>query len=210
VSHEETEILLSAYLDGETSPEETAAVERHLEDCEECRQELESLRATVDALAELPPELAPPGFLDDVQATIRRRSAGRFFTEEAERSAPLRYDVVAVTMLLVLASVATALLPSAPAPVPRISSGADEDAGARERAAFRVLAAGLDPGVVRRLATESGATAVREPAERRLEIDLPAGAGQRLVDRLNEASPLEVERFAPPPAGPGDRVVVRY
>jgi len=212
VSHDEAQVLLSAYLDGETTSEESEAVERHLAGCDACREELESLRATVDALSGLPGESAPDGFVDEVAATIRRRSSGRFFADEASHAPPFRvpYDVVAVAMLLVLASVATALLPTPPMPVPSISGGAGEAPAASERTGFRVLAAGLDPGVIRRLAEQTGATGVREVGEKRLEIDLPKGTAQRLVDRLNEASPLEVERFVPEGEGDRDRVVVRY
>ena len=46
--------LLSSYIDGEVSDSERRRVERHLAECEECRQELESLRLTVSALRQLP------------------------------------------------------------------------------------------------------------------------------------------------------------
>ena len=46
--------LLSSYIDDEVSDSERRRVERHLSTCEECRQELESLRVTVTALRQLP------------------------------------------------------------------------------------------------------------------------------------------------------------
>ncbi len=46
--------LLSSYIDDEVSDSERRRVERHLPTCEECRQELESLRVTVTALRQLP------------------------------------------------------------------------------------------------------------------------------------------------------------
>ena len=46
--------LLSSYIDGEVSDSERSRVESHLSRCEECRQELESLRLTVAALRQLP------------------------------------------------------------------------------------------------------------------------------------------------------------
>ena len=46
--------LLSSYIDDEVSDSERRRVERHLSRCEECRQELESLRLTVAALRQLP------------------------------------------------------------------------------------------------------------------------------------------------------------
>ena len=46
--------LLSSYIDDEVSDSERRRVERHLPTCEECRQELESLRVTVTTLRQLP------------------------------------------------------------------------------------------------------------------------------------------------------------
>lgn len=210
MSHEETQILLSAYLDGETRPEETALVERHLSTCERCQAELEALRETVGVLAGLREVEAPGDFVEQVQGTIRRRSLGRYYPDRDRSGSPPGWDALAVVMLLVLASVAVTLLPSPPPSIPRIAGEAGHGgaAGAAERSAFRVLAAGLDPAVVRRLAGEAGATRVRELPGGGLEIRLPAGAAQRLVDQLNEAAPLEVERGGPPDEG--DRVVVHY
>lgn len=51
--------LLSAYLDGELTAEETEAVEAHLESSEESRQVLDELRLLSDYLADLSPESAP-------------------------------------------------------------------------------------------------------------------------------------------------------
>lgn len=54
--------LLSAYLDGEVSPDESTTVREHLGDCEDCRDELQAVmeaRAAVRAL----PLLEPPAFL---------------------------------------------------------------------------------------------------------------------------------------------------
>lgn len=55
--------LLSAYLDGEVDAGERTRVEAHLEVCEACRAELESLRATAGMLHRLPLEPAPRSFL---------------------------------------------------------------------------------------------------------------------------------------------------
>ena len=52
--HGGTRDLLSSYIDGEVSTSERLRIERHLAVCEECRQELESLRLTVSALRQLP------------------------------------------------------------------------------------------------------------------------------------------------------------
>ena len=57
--HNGLRTLLSAYIDGEVSKAESRRVEEHLAGCRECVLELESLRATVGLLRELP-ELAVP------------------------------------------------------------------------------------------------------------------------------------------------------
>lgn len=53
-----TRRVLSAYMDGRLSAEEKAPVVDHLSTCQACREELESLRATVSLLRQLP-EVAP-------------------------------------------------------------------------------------------------------------------------------------------------------
>ena len=55
-----TRDVLSGYVDRGLSPEETARVEEHLSRCQGCREELESLRATVALLHRLP-EVTPSG-----------------------------------------------------------------------------------------------------------------------------------------------------
>jgi len=51
---------LSAYLDGELDPAGAAELESHLEGCESCRSELESLRSTVELVRSVPRVQAPP------------------------------------------------------------------------------------------------------------------------------------------------------
>ncbi len=60
------EELLSAYLDGEATPEERALVERRLEESGEWRQVLKEVRATRELLMALPVREAPTGFWDSV------------------------------------------------------------------------------------------------------------------------------------------------
>jgi outer membrane biosynthesis protein TonB len=59
IKHRRLSVLLSSYIDGQVSASEAARVEGHLAQCEGCRMELESLRATVALLSGLP-ELAVP------------------------------------------------------------------------------------------------------------------------------------------------------
>lgn len=66
--------LLSLYVDGELPATERSGLEEHLERCEDCRCELEELRALVDALGSLPEEPLPTGFGERLHARLVRRS----------------------------------------------------------------------------------------------------------------------------------------
>lgn len=65
--------VLSAYLDGECSPQERAEVERRLENSPEFRAELNGLRAVSGLLQELPPLELPTEFAATVMQTAERR-----------------------------------------------------------------------------------------------------------------------------------------
>ena len=86
---------LSAYLDNELPAEQAAAVRIHLDQCAECREMLEELRATVDVLDRLPHCPAPEHLAADVQREIERRmllaSSGPAEAQEApqERTLPM-------------------------------------------------------------------------------------------------------------------------
>ena len=62
--------MLSAYLDGELTDAERAAVEAQLEASAEWRDELAEVRAARDALRGLPEREAPAGFWDAVHARV--------------------------------------------------------------------------------------------------------------------------------------------
>ena len=67
--------LLSAYLDGETTPAESAGIGRHLAGCHRCRRQLDELNLARSALRSLPTlELPPPLVAAPTQVTpIRKR-----------------------------------------------------------------------------------------------------------------------------------------
>jgi len=56
--------LLSAYLDGELTPAELEGVRAHLEDCAECRRELQSLGEIRTLVRDLPPVDPPFGLYE--------------------------------------------------------------------------------------------------------------------------------------------------
>lgn len=67
--------LLSAYLDQQASPAERVHIDAHLQQCAECRAELDSLRRTVTLLQALPRVPVPRAFtLSEAQVGIRRPS----------------------------------------------------------------------------------------------------------------------------------------
>jgi hypothetical protein len=65
--------LLSPYLENELGPGELGRVKGHLQECAECRAELELLRMTVSALRDLPELPAPAGILQGVREGLRPR-----------------------------------------------------------------------------------------------------------------------------------------
>ena len=227
---EEILALLSAYLDGETTPPETTRVEEHLRACQGCRDELDSLGATAGALVSLAksdPAAAPPDFLAAVQKTIRHRSRDRFFSGDGSASASSRiasspagdgalgirasYNAIPVAMLVILAAAAVSLLPPARVAAPRISGGG-VGLPATDARAFRVTAAGLTEAQIRSAATRVGATDIQSMAGGRgLDIRMPRGDAESLLNALRALGPFEKERLpAPSTDARGDQVEVRF
>jgi hypothetical protein len=66
--------LLSEYVDGTLDVQTRTAVERHIAICENCKQELVSLRAIVDELGALNPVKPPEDFLRKIHERIKTRS----------------------------------------------------------------------------------------------------------------------------------------
>jgi anti-sigma factor RsiW len=69
---------ISAYLDGELTPQEYKAVEHHLETCPECQWELETLRQTTQWARELPTLAVPRVFTVPVAAEPERVARRRW------------------------------------------------------------------------------------------------------------------------------------
>jgi len=78
--HQRVEEMLSAYIDGELTPEERARVERHLAQCEACARNLRTLRQTVGLLRELPTVPVPRSFvLRPAARPVRARPTYAYF-----------------------------------------------------------------------------------------------------------------------------------
>lgn len=97
--HLESE-LLSAYIDGEVTPDEAARVEQHLPTCRHCADELESLRWTVNLLREVPPIPVPRSFavrLADLEPEpVQRRPLPRWLLNG------LQWATAATALLMML------------------------------------------------------------------------------------------------------------
>jgi len=99
IRHRRTRRQLSPYLDEMLSAQESRRLEAHLAQCRACRDELEEMRATVRALAELPLVEAPRSFV--LAAAPRRIEAPR-----PARRAELVLRLATVTAAFVLTVVA--------------------------------------------------------------------------------------------------------
>lgn len=73
---EEALLLISGHLDLENTPQEEAALEAHLAECEDCRRLLADLQAADAGLADLTVP-APEGFADRVMEQVRAKASPR-------------------------------------------------------------------------------------------------------------------------------------
>jgi anti-sigma factor RsiW len=81
--HPEIEAQFSDYHEGTLDEAQRQEIEAHLAACEPCRAAYAELEGMVSALSGLHRMSAPQRFDREVQETIRRRSAGRFFGRKA-------------------------------------------------------------------------------------------------------------------------------
>ncbi|MBC8066779.1 MAG: zf-HC2 domain-containing protein [Deltaproteobacteria bacterium] len=70
---EQSAELMSAYLDAELDPAETAQFERYLDESPEARDELEDLRKMMKLVGSLRPVEAPHDFFEKLSRRLRRR-----------------------------------------------------------------------------------------------------------------------------------------
>ncbi|NLT73089.1 MAG: hypothetical protein GXX94_02685 [Chloroflexi bacterium] len=87
---------MSCYLDGELSNKDRARLERHLQECESCRQELESMRATVELLRQMEAPSRPRSIRIPQTAIQRQHQARRL----DGLYVGIRAGAMAVTVLL--------------------------------------------------------------------------------------------------------------
>ncbi len=83
IDHVQAQEWISAYLDGELPAPSARALRAHLDECPDCRGEVETLRRAiveVSGLRSMPPE-PRESLLPSIQMAIRRRSRGKFFAD---------------------------------------------------------------------------------------------------------------------------------
>jgi hypothetical protein len=91
VNHSDIKSLTANYLDGELPLETRARFDGHLDQCDDCSQELADMRATIKLLRTLPNPEPPSDLVDNVMARIREGEAqpawherlGDFFSQLA-------------------------------------------------------------------------------------------------------------------------------
>ncbi len=93
---------LSEYLDGQLPEEERNQLEDHIQECEDCRRELDSLRRTVTALHELPEIPAPEGFHERINQRLRDETKGARVVSMWRRGLAVAASFIAIMTLVFL------------------------------------------------------------------------------------------------------------
>ena len=188
---------LSAYLDGELSTADTAAVEAHVAACEECAALLAGMAAVDDRFRESPAP-APAGYFDTfaprvrerIEAEPRRPAARRLPAWTWAAAAALLLAVVTPLTLRGRVSVAPA---AAPPPAPAATATAPRESTPEETAAARSAGSGdaraPEPGPVQAEA-KAGRTDARPEGQSK------AASAPALLDRTAAVHEDESSRRA--------------
>ncbi len=103
--------LLSAYIDGELAGMEMLEIRRHLSECEECREEYDSILATKHALSQLSNVAPREDFLatvlarlDEVEITPLQRFKNAIVRHFAGRLSPVAAALAVSALALVILS----------------------------------------------------------------------------------------------------------
>ncbi|MEZ4459286.1 MAG: hypothetical protein R3E66_06085 [bacterium] len=100
----EQDLLFNAYIEGDLDRGEREDFARRLETDPEFRKAWEQFERIMGGIRRLPMEFAPDDFVDRVRGRIRTRSNGRFFAENMLFNDHMPYEVVAVVMMIVMAT----------------------------------------------------------------------------------------------------------
>ena len=96
--------LLWAYLENETTAEETAEIEKHLETCAACRNELEQQKEIRNALASLPDEELPEGYHTELMQKLQAERKVVPFPVKKKTRGWKQLSMIAAAVLVVVAA----------------------------------------------------------------------------------------------------------
>ena len=193
--HNRIRTLLSSYIDDQVSADEAARVEAHLAGCDECREELESLRMTVQLLSELPVLELPRSFALETAPEPEPSFAGRLWTARLATSA------AAALLVALIAGDATGILVSTSTATEAIEVEAVIESETVMAAPASAAAPAPQPATAMRAAPRAPASAVTEEAA---EETVASADGHRNLcrppqrHRRQRPSPLPWLRQCPP------------
>lgn len=148
MKHEEWQILVSAYHDGELDEREQVLVESHLAECAECAAALETYRRLGQAIQALPQREPSRALWLRVREQITRQPGLPLWRRLVPLASVVTTLVVSITLIAVLRSdlmlnhTETAGVPLAPEAAPR----AQEDAAVEKEALAQPTEAGATEG----------------------------------------------------------------
>jgi hypothetical protein len=173
-----SEADLIEFAEGESSARLTANIEEHLRDCEPCRAHVESLRATLSALASDTVPEPPPGYWDYFEQRVRARATEK----QGERR---RHPVFALVPGLAAAAVFLLLLWWMPRTRSPEIYGVD------------VILADMTTGEIIETASGSpyAAAVLLDTGEGMAQIEAYLAETGDIHDLVESLSPAEMERF---------------
>lgn len=98
MDHARARDLFFEYHDDELDDAVRAELEAHLDSCAECRREWEAYRATVDEISGLHALAPDDEFVRQIEQRIKRRSRGRFFSNQGQFS--VRFAIVSFVLIM--------------------------------------------------------------------------------------------------------------
>jgi anti-sigma factor RsiW len=176
--HGHVEERLSAYLDGELSPQERMALDRHLARCQDCRWNLKTMRQTVQWTRELPAVPVPRVFTIPAPAQAIRAPRPR------RAPVPLLQGATALVALLLVFVVAGDVMLSS-----FVGTAGRQLAAPMEQPAAKVEATKVVELVQETVGSEAEATAVVEEVVVTKEVQaLPPSAVERAAEMPTAAA----------------------
>lgn len=99
--------LLWMYLEKETTAEDAEKIEKHLAECEDCREELELQKEMMETLAGLPEEELPEGYHEELMQKLRVEAAPNVVAfPQKKKKQPMwkQLSMIAAAVLVVVAA----------------------------------------------------------------------------------------------------------